>query len=126
MATAPTTNPALPAAIGRFVPTRVLGRGGQGIVYLAFDPRLDREVALKTLTHRTRDPAKLLNEARNVARLDHPNIVGLFEIELEHEPPYLVYQFAPGRPLSEFIAGSEPAHVDEGRVRRLMKAQAAA
>lgn len=107
MATSASPNPALPAAVGRFEPLRVLGRGGQGIVYLAFDPRLDREVALKTLNQRARDPARLLNEARNVAKLDHPNIVGLFEIELDHQPPYLVYQFASGRPLHDFIGGRE-------------------
>ena len=98
----------LPAAIGRFRPLRVLGRGGQGVVYLADDPELGREVAIKCLTHRTRDPARLLNEARNVARLDHPGIVGLFEIELDHQPPYLVYQFAPGVPLTSVRDGAEP------------------
>ncbi|MEQ8234065.1 MAG: HDOD domain-containing protein, partial [Gammaproteobacteria bacterium] len=98
----------LPAAIGRFRPVRVLGRGGQGVVYLAEDPELGREVAVKCLTHRTRDPAKLLNEARNVARLDHPGIVALFELELEHEPPYLVYQFAPGVPMTTLRDGGTP------------------
>ncbi len=107
MASSPQSAPALPTVIGRFQPTRVLGHGGQGVVYLAFDPKLDREVALKVLNHRAREPAKLLNEARNVAKLDHPNIVGMFEIELESQPPYLVYQFAPGRPLSEFCSGRE-------------------
>lgn len=98
----------LPATIGRFRPLRVLGRGGQGVVYLADDPELGREVAIKCLTHRTRDPARLLNEARNVARLDHPGIVGLFEIELDHQPPYLVYQFAPGVPLTMLRDAAEP------------------
>ena len=101
----------LPARIGRFVPTRVLGRGGQGVVYLADDPDLGRNVALKCLHHRTRDPEKLLKEARNVARLDHPNIVALFGIELDHEPPYLVYQFAPGVPLQRWCRATEPLPV---------------
>lgn len=105
MASSPQTATSLPSAIGRFQPIRVLGHGGQGVVYLAFDPKLDREVALKVLNHRARDPAKLLNEARNVAKLDHPNIVGMFEIDLDAQPPYLVYQFAPGRPLAEFVGG---------------------
>lgn len=107
MASSPQTASPLPSAIGRFKPTRVLGHGGQGVVYLAFDPKLDRDVALKVLNHRAREPAKLLNEARNVAKLDHPNIVGMFEIELDSQPPYLVYQFAPGRPLSELCAGRD-------------------
>lgn len=107
MASTPQTASPLPSAVGRFTPTRVLGHGGQGVVYLAFDPKLDRDVALKVLNHRAREPAKLLNEARNVAKLDHPNIVGMFEIELDSQPPYLVYQFAPGRPLSEFCSGRD-------------------
>ena len=107
MASLPHSTPALPATVGRFQPLRVLGQGGQGVVYLAFDPKLDREVVLKVLNRRARDPARLLNEARNVAKLDHPNIVGLFEIELDTQPSYLVYQFAPGRALSEFCSGRD-------------------
>lgn len=99
----------LPAAIGQFHPLSILGRGGQGIVYLCDDPNLNRKVALKTLRHRSRDPHKLLNEARNAARLSHPGIVSLFEIELDHEPPYLVYEFAPGQPLGEWIGKTELA-----------------
>ncbi len=94
---------ALPAQVGRFRPQRVLGRGGQGVVYLASDPDLDRKVAIKTLNQRARDPQKLLNEARNVARLDHANIVALFELDLDHEPPYMVYQLASGRPLKDLV-----------------------
>ena len=111
MASSPLPASTLPLAIGRFQPARVLGHGGQGVVYLAFDPKLDREVALKVLNHRARDPDRLLNEARNVAKLDHPNIVGMFEIELDSQPPYLVYQFAPGRPLTEFCSGRETMQV---------------
>ncbi|MCB1747808.1 MAG: HDOD domain-containing protein [Gammaproteobacteria bacterium] len=115
MASAPSSVAAssarLPSAIGRFRPTRVLGRGGQGVVYLADDPDLGREVAIKCLSHRTRDPEKLVNEARNVARLDHPNIVALFELELAHEPPYLVYQFASGSSLADYTRTNTPLPV---------------
>ncbi|MGE0486160.1 MAG: HDOD domain-containing protein [Gammaproteobacteria bacterium] len=115
MASAPSSLAAssagLPAAIGRFQPTRLLGRGGQGVVYLATDPDLDRDVAIKCLSHRTRDPEKLVNEARNVARLDHPNIVALFELDLEHAPPYLVYQYAGGTSLAEFTRTATPLPV---------------
>ncbi|MGR8921412.1 MAG: protein kinase domain-containing protein, partial [Gammaproteobacteria bacterium] len=89
---------ALPPAIGRFVPRRLLGRGGQGTVYLAEDPELGREVALKTLRHLGQAREKLFGEARNVARLDHPGIVALFELGADAEPPYLVYQYAAGEP----------------------------
>ncbi len=98
---------ALPPAIGRFRPSRVLGRGGQGTVYLAHDPDLGRDVAVKTLTHRSRDAAKLANEARNCARLEHPNIVALFEVGLDQATPYLVYQFAKGQPLTFWTSGQQ-------------------
>lgn len=94
----------LPAAIGRFIPLRVLGQGGQGVVYLARDPKLDREVAIKTLARgSSRSTERLVNEARNVAKLDHPCIVPLYEIEFIGETPHLVYQFAAGTPLKAFI-----------------------
>ena len=94
---------ALPATIGRFVPLRLLGQGGQGVVYLARDPKLDREVAIKTLTRGSRNPERLVNEARNVAKLDHPGIVPLYEIEVVADVPHLVYQFVAGSPLKTFI-----------------------
>ena len=108
----------LPVQIGRYQPLEILGRGGQGMVYLARDPELERQVALKTLHKRASDPAKLLNEARNVAQLDHPNIVSLFEIDLEFDPPYLVYQLAPGRPLSNSIGARQLLPVE--KIARLM------
>lgn len=101
------TAPGLPARIGRFTPLRVLGKGGQGVVYLARDPTLGREVAIKTLARGGRNPERLLNEARNVARLDHPGIVPLYEVELENGVPHLVYQFAPGMPLRQLIEARE-------------------
>lgn len=103
----------LPATIGRFRPMRVLGRGGQGVVYLAHDPKLDREVAIKTLARGRRAPERLITEARNVARLDHPGIVPLYEVEMTGEVPYLVYRFAEGRPLAALMDTGEPAPIHQ-------------
>ncbi len=102
----------MPAQIGRFRPLRVLGKGGQGVVYLAHDPKLGREVAIKTLVRGGRSAERLVNEARNVARLDHPGIVPLYEIEFAQDLPHLVYQFAQGTPLKALIETSErpPVH----------------
>src|ERR1041385_4315738 len=68
-------------AIGRFVVLGVLGSGGMGVVYSAYDPHLDRKVALKILhaepRRRTEDAStRLLREAQAMAKIDHPNVVG--------------------------------------------------
>ncbi|MDP1648067.1 MAG: HDOD domain-containing protein [Rubrivivax sp.] len=89
--------------LGRFHLLRELGRGAQAQVWLAHDPRLDREVALKLL-----DPAAdadavslWLHEARAVSRLTHPHIVPVFEADEHDGQSYLVFEFVDGPTLSE-------------------------
>jgi len=89
----------IPGHIGRFVPVKVLGKGAQGIVYLATDPQLNRQVALKTLPHRGNNNDQLINEARNVSQLQHPSIVPLYEIGMHEGRPYLVYPYVEGQTL---------------------------
>lgn len=93
--------------VGRFEIRRELGRGAQSIVYLAWDPQLQREVAIKTL-HFSRSDAKrndaLLGEARSVSRLRHPNLVPIFDAGEEAGDPYLVFEFVDGPNLAELIA----------------------
>lgn len=96
-------DPDVPAFIGRFMPKKVLGRGGQGVVYLAEDPNLERQVAIKTLLTNDADPSRLIGEAKNVASLDHPGIVPVYEIESTGDSVYLVYQFVPGDTLSVWL-----------------------
>lgn len=124
VASVTTTTPPLPGRIGRFEPLRVLGRGGQGVVYLARDPKLDRQVALKTLRRSHQDPERLINEARNVARLDHPGIVPLYEIDVAGTTPYLVYQFAAGLPLGHYLGQTNalPAHRALRIVQKVLEA----
>ncbi len=91
---------------GRFALTGVLGVGGMGVVYRAWDPQLRREVALKLL-HRDSPARKerLLREARAQARLEHPGICRVYEAgECEGEP-YIAMQRIEGRPLSEMARG---------------------
>jgi len=89
--------------IGRFELQRVLGSGAQATVWLAHDPRLDRDVALKLL-----DPAadalsvsEWLNEARAVSRLAHPNVVPVFEADEAAGQPYLVFELVEGPTLQQ-------------------------
>jgi serine/threonine protein kinase len=99
--------------IGRFDLVRELGRGAQGTVVLARDSRLDRLVALKTLhggvAQATERVRMLLDEARIVSRLQHPNIVTLFDAGEDGSAPYLVFEYVEGRPLNALIAaGNRP------------------
>ncbi len=95
--------------IGRFDVLRELGRGSQSVVYLARDPHLQREVAIKTLHFSKSDPQKnqqLLSEARLVSQLRHPNIVPIFEAGEEGGDLYLVFEYVPGTNLAELIRKS--------------------
>ncbi|MBK7423863.1 MAG: HDOD domain-containing protein [Propionivibrio sp.] len=92
--------------IGRFEIVRELGRGAQSVVYLARDPHLQREVAIKTLHFSQPDPQKnqqLLAEARLVSQLRHPNIIPIFEAGEEQGDVYLVFEFVPGKNLGDYL-----------------------
>ncbi len=92
--------------IGRFEIRRELGRGAQSVVYLAHDPQLDREVALKTLHFGGRTMGQhesLLAEAKMVSKLRHPGIVPIFDLGLEGGDAYLVFEYVPGEDLGQFI-----------------------
>src|SRR5437764_3684298 len=82
------TLPTLPrgATIGRFVVLGLVGRGGMGEVYAAYDPELDRKVAVKLLrvkpgagVSQSEGRARTLREAQAIARLSHPNVVVVFD-----------------------------------------------
>ena len=105
-----------PGHIGRFEVVEELGRGSQGVVYLASDPQLERKVAIKTLqldfsldSHKHQ---RLLKEARTVSKLQHPNIIPLYEVGDFEEKPYLVFEFVDGVTLRGLIKkeGALPAH----------------
>src|SRR5574343_654704 len=95
--------------IGRFELRRELGRGAQSVVYLGFDPQLQREIAIKTLHFTHPDPAQnqaLLAEARAVGRRRHPSVVPIFEAGEEGGDLYLVFEYVPGSNLAEFLQQS--------------------
>ncbi len=105
-----TSPPAQPevAMLGRFELRRILGQGAQSVVWLAFDPRLEREVAIKLMkVGQGADASALahwLQEARSVSRLTHPNIVPVFEADVQDQQPYLVFEYVPGQTLASVIA----------------------
>jgi serine/threonine protein kinase len=102
-----------PAKIGRFQVVKMLGRGGQGVVYLAQDPRLNREVAIKTMSAATSlEASRLLEEARAVGVLKHPSIVPVFEADADNGVPYLVFEYVTGETLDRVLKKSGSVPVD--------------
>ena len=92
------------ATLGRFELRRKLGQGAQSVVWLAFDPRMQREVAIKMMRSEGSDDqavAQWLAEARSVARLKHPSIVPVFEADIEGRTPYLVFEYVEGQTLAD-------------------------
>jgi serine/threonine protein kinase len=89
-------------SLSRFQLRERLGDGGFGQVYLAYDPRLDRDVAIKILKHpkaTDRVMERFFREARAVARLDHPNIVAVHDAGIDEGQIWVAYQLVNGRPL---------------------------
>ena len=93
--------------LGEYEILEVLGAGGMGVAYRAFDIKLKRTVALKALRHAITDAPgigrRLLREARAAAALTHPNICTIHSIADEAEVPYIVMEYVKGRTLAEVI-----------------------
>ena len=91
-----------PAAFDDFEIVRYLGSGGMAYVFLARDTVLDRAVAIKFVSPTAADPAaheRFALEARGIARLHHPNVVGVYRFGAVAGHPYLAYEYVPGRRL---------------------------
>ncbi len=105
--TAATSEPKAGRAFGRFELRRKLGEGGQAVVWLGFDQRLQREVAVKLMRSESgADPLAVgewLREARSVSRLTHPNIVPIFEADVLEQQAYLVYEYVKGPTLAQLL-----------------------
>jgi len=100
--------------IGHYTIKRLLGEGGMGVVYLALDTTLGRDVALKAVAPRfTDDPARrdrLRREARAAAALTHPNIATVYALEEIDGQVYIAGEFVPGATLrDELRHGAMPA-----------------
>jgi len=94
------------APIGRYRPIAPLGRGAMGTVYLADDPQLQRRVALKLIPIGDSDPARLLEEARSLAKLSHPNVVAVHDAGIQDDAVFIAMEYIDGPTLDEWL-GSE-------------------
>ncbi|HYV49134.1 MAG TPA: tetratricopeptide repeat protein [Myxococcaceae bacterium] len=99
------------AAVGRYDILRHLASGGMGAVYTAYDPQLDRRVALKVLTERgdsktsrERLQLRLMREAQAMARLTHPNVVAVHDVGTFQGRVFLAMEFVDGVNLRQWLA----------------------
>lgn len=105
--------------LGRFKLLQRLGEGAQATVWLAHDPLLDREVAVKLLKAQALAASapgavdEWLHEARAVSRLTHPNIVPVFEADTQGVRSYMVFEYVPGGTLSQRLRAGPPLSAAE-------------
>ncbi|QSQ22719.1 serine/threonine protein kinase [Pyxidicoccus parkwayensis] len=94
--------------VGRFIPLKVLGQGGMGVVYAAYDPDLDRKVALKLLRVTSADTdleagrTRLLREAQAMARVSHPNVIPVFDVGEWEEQVFVTMELVEGGTLRDW------------------------
>jgi eukaryotic-like serine/threonine-protein kinase len=102
----------LPGQIGRYLVERILGKGGFGIVYKAWDPELERWVAIKIPRADTgRHPSALARferEGRSAAQLRHPGIASVYTVEHEGGIPFIVSEYVDGVTLTDRLRTGPP------------------
>jgi class 3 adenylate cyclase/predicted ATPase len=106
-----------PAAFGRYQVKRALGTGGFGAVFLGHDLQLDRPVAIKVLRnplHAAGDQA--CAEARRLARLRHPGIVGVHDVGIQDGQVYIVSDFLDGPDLDRWLRDNRPSWPEAARI----------
>ncbi|MGH1344616.1 MAG: protein kinase domain-containing protein [Nannocystales bacterium] len=103
------------AQLGRYHVLRRIGAGGMGVVYAAFDPDLDRKVALKVLHPErldgdsgSRGHARLIREAKAMAKLAHPNVVAVHDVGVFDERVFVAMEFIEGETLTAWLKTRPP------------------
>jgi tetratricopeptide (TPR) repeat protein len=105
----PTLNLTRGAAIGRYIVVDQLAAGGMGTVYAAYDPELDRKVAIKVLrsagvgTEQVAGRARMMREAQATARLSHPNVVAVYDVGPIGEQVFIAMELVDGATLASWL-----------------------
>jgi hypothetical protein len=100
-------------AVDRYVVLERLGAGGMGVVYAAYDPDLDRKVAIKFLRPQgvggndDRRRARLQREAQAIAKLSHPNVVSIFDVGVHDGQVFLAMEHLPGGTLARWLTSKK-------------------
>jgi eukaryotic-like serine/threonine-protein kinase len=102
--------------LDRYRLERRLGAGGFGIVWLGWDEKLEREVAVKAIPRERGMGERVEREARAAARLNHPGIVGVYELASDAHDVYLVSELVRGRTLAELLRAGAISDRDVARI----------
>jgi tetratricopeptide (TPR) repeat protein len=100
------------ATIGRYVVLDRIGQGGMGVVHVAYDPELDRKLAVKVLVPRGSDEAdaaarqRLVREAQAMARVSHPNVVAVHDVGVHDERVFVAMELVEGITLTRWLAAA--------------------
>ena len=105
-----------PSTVGRYMVLDLIGVGGMGVVCTAYDPKLDRKVAIKLLKERTSDErrntmgrARLVREAQALAKLSHPNIITVHDVDTHEDRLFIAMEYVQGQTLADWLeAQSRP------------------
>jgi serine/threonine protein kinase/tetratricopeptide (TPR) repeat protein len=101
------------STLGRYLVLERLGAGAMGVVYAAYDPELDRKVAIKVLRLRggegdqARRQARLVREAKAIAKLSHPNVVGIFDVGVHEGQVFLAMEYLGGGTLRDWMTATK-------------------
>jgi tetratricopeptide (TPR) repeat protein len=98
-------------ALGRYVLLEVVGQGGMGVVWQAYDPVLDRKIALKLIVPTAGARGQIVSEAQAMARIQHPNVVTVYDAGVQHagdhELAYVAMELVAGKTLKQWLDGQE-------------------
>jgi len=94
--------------VGRYVMLARLGAGGMGVVYAAYDPDLDRRVAIKLMRAPHHGDARLLREAKAMARLQHPNVITIYDVGVHEGQVFVAMDIIDGTTLRGWLAEPRP------------------
>ncbi len=111
VADGPTSGGPVPSRIGHYAIERKLGEGGMGVVYAARDERLERTVALKTMSSLAADETarqRFWREARAAASVNHPNVCQIYEIGEDDGELFIAMELLEGEALADAPASAAP------------------
>jgi eukaryotic-like serine/threonine-protein kinase len=121
-----------PFCVGRFIVLDVVGAGGMGLVYAAYDPELDRKIAVKVVRaagftgpRASAGRSRLMREAQVMARLSHPNVVTVHDVGVVDDAVFIAMEFVDGVTLRTWLQGQTSDATEPGASRSTIRMVAA-